>query len=266
VRDALLENAARTSGLASAPSVSFPVDAVLARKTLHELASAAEAAGQVTDDEVNRVTALHWQELDRPESWRTVHALVRVDEKAAAEKRKAAAELAETVRRALLPVGQTVQASAVPEPRPGATPTDDPAVVAFTSAVAAVPPGSWKVVSEPLPPVTADGRVVGSEGAFDPTFARAAAELARRGDLSPPITTPFGVHIIMLLERVPSQVVPLAERRKLVRDEVITERARAAQTALLAPLRTGVVFEPGVDALLELVSVNEPSPAGSTER
>ncbi|KYF86285.1 hypothetical protein BE18_01445 [Sorangium cellulosum] len=119
-----------------------------------------------------------------------------------------------------------------------------------------MPADGLEVVAEALPPVTAAGRVLSpAPQHFDVEFSRAAAALNARGDLSAPVASSFGVHVIMLLERIPAQVVPVEERRGLVRDEVVTDRARAAQAKLLEVLRREPKIVGGVDALLELVRI-----------
>ena len=109
---------------------------------------------------------------------------------------------------------------------------------------------------EALPPVSATGRVIAEEGGtFDPHFSRAAAQLAHRGDVSPPTVSTFGVHVLMLLEKIPGHIVPAEERRALLRDEAIAGRAGAAQRALLGGSRASVAVDPSADALLAEVAV-----------
>jgi peptidyl-prolyl cis-trans isomerase C len=128
-------------------------------------------------------------------------------------------------------------------------------VEAFLKEARALSARGLEVVAEPLPPVTADGRTLTPEPQqFDPTFARAAASLATRGDLSPVVATSFGVHVIMLLDRLPPTSISEEERRRMVREDVIVQRARAAQAKLMEELRRQpVTVAEGLDALLALV-------------
>jgi hypothetical protein len=76
-------------------------------------------------------------------------------------------------------------------------------------------------------------------------FARAAAQLRERGELSPVIETDIpreqGVlhayHVIVLLERTPELRVPRAERLKRLTPELQRIRAHNAKAALLQQLR-----------------------------
>ncbi|HTN85579.1 MAG TPA: peptidylprolyl isomerase [Sorangium sp.] len=256
IRDALFAAEARGRGLEQDPEVQREIRAVLARRLLHRLKEEAEGAGPVTDDELRIATERHWLELDRPEGYRTVHAVVRLSADAGDATRAKARALAEAIRAAVVSAREVALRSEPPRAAgTGQTPSD-PAADAFISAAKGVAADGLEVVAQPLPPVTAAGRTLTQElQQFDVDFSRAAASLGARGDLSAPVSSSFGVHVIMLLERIPAQVVPVEERRVLVRDEVVTERARSAQAKLLEVLRREPRVVSGVDALLELVRI-----------
>jgi peptidyl-prolyl cis-trans isomerase C len=241
----------------------------LARFTLRELLDAARKAGPITDAELYDATQFHWLDMDRPAGFRTVHAVVRLDDKADAAHQKDAAAIAAAIRRALEPLAAApAPAPSAPppssQPSQGAAPNDpaetDPLVEQFKQAAGAVPHEGFNVAIEALPPVAEDGRVLEPGGqAFDPDFARAAAALERRGELSQPTVTSFGVHVIMLLERTPPRSLPADERRARLQEETVVARARASQRKLLPRARDeeGVVVDRGVDALLALVAVDQ---------
>ncbi|MGK3981826.1 peptidyl-prolyl cis-trans isomerase [Sorangium sp. So ce136] len=256
IRDALFAAEARGRGLEQDPEVQREIRAVLARRLLHRLKEEAESAGPVSDDELRLATERHWLDLDRPEGYRTVHAVVRLSADADEATRAKARALADGIRAAVVSAREVALRSEPPRAAgTGHTPSD-PAADTFISAAKGVAAEGLEVVAQPLPPVTAAGRTLTPEPQpFDVDFSRAAASLVARGDLSAPVTSSFGVHVIMLLERIPAQVVPVEERRVLVRDEVVTERARAAQAKLLEVLRREPRVVGGVDALLELVRI-----------
>src|SRR5262249_6993751 len=156
-------------------------------------------------------------------------------------------------------------AGTIPRPvgDPGAKPLEDPITDPFRHAVDGVKKEGFTIVSEELPPVTADGRIVGAGGRLDDSFARAAATLAERGDVTQPITSPYGVHIILLLEVLPSQIIPPDERRRLVREEVLVDRAHASERALLERLKGNADIDRNADALLATVAVEGPGAAPS---
>jgi hypothetical protein len=253
IRDALLANEALALGMGSEPSIQMATNAAFARRLLVELYRAAEAQGPVTDDELRDATALHWVDLDRPPAFRTVHAVVRLDDKASPDMRKKAEALADAIRRAVAPVAEQAQSTST-APNPGQPGSPDPLVEAFTRAATSVPAEGLQVSVEPLAPTTADGRALDGS-TFDKKFAQAAAALDQRGALSEVTLTPFGLHVIMYLERIEPQVVPPEERRRMVHDEVIAGRARAAKEKLLDQLRRAGAIERNADALLALVPI-----------
>lgn len=256
VRDALWAAEARARGLEQDPEVRREISLVLARRMLHTLKEEAESVGPVTDDELRAATERHWLDLDRPEGYRTVHAVVRLSADADEATRDKAKALADAIRTAVLSSREVAQRTEPPSASGTQQPPPDPAAEAFISAAKGVPADGLEVVAQVLPAVTAAGRALTSEPQqMDLAFSRAAASLVARGDLSAPVTSPFGVHLIMLLERIPARVVPLEERRGLVRDEVVTDRARAAQSKLLEAARREAEIAGAVDGLLELVRI-----------
>jgi len=258
VRDALLATGARSLGLDAEPSTAFATQAVLARSLLRELMAEAVRAGPVTDEELRTTTARHWLELDRPEGFRTVHAVVRLDAKADPATRKRAVEIAEAIRREVAPVQALAVTTPPPPPGdPSKPPKEDDLVEPFRKAATSVPHQDLELVVEALAPVAADGRVVTPDpGSFDAKFSEAASKLAARGDVSPPVVSSFGVHIIFLLERQPAISMPVEERRALLTSEVMTDRARAAQRRLLEGIRKDIGLDRNVDAWLALVAVD----------
>ncbi len=202
--------------------------AVLARVLLRELEQKSRAEGPPSPEEIDAVTAKHWMEVDRPESVRTVHAVVLVQDQA---KRAEAKALAEKLQKA-------VQGLSEPE--------------AFMKAAQAVDPGKFEVRVERLPPTAPDGRVVRAEvpaalrpkgERFDVTFARAANAIEHVGEQSGVVETSFGYHVILLTERLPAQKVPVEQRMSELVEEVITERARKRSDRLLERLRSRVSIE-----------------------
>jgi hypothetical protein len=264
VREALFASEARARELDLEESVRFSIQASLARLLLRDLMATARQAGPVTDDELHDATQFYWLEMDRPPGFRTVHAVVRLDGKSDEVERARAMEIAQAIRRLVEPLSGAAEAAPPPPPSSAAHTPDvvhsassDPLVDAFKRAASAVPHDGFDVVIEPLPPVAADGRVLepGDRG-FDPAFARAAASLERRGDLSQPTVSSFGVHVIMLLERLPPIALSTEERRARVHDEVIAARARAAERAILERAREASSVDRSADALLALIPVD----------
>ncbi len=254
IRDALLAAEARARGVDADRQVELAASGILARAIVKEIAASAEAQGPVTDAELDEVTARHWTELDRPEASRAVHAVVQPKKGASPDARAAALALAEAIRRAIAPAVDAARRSEPPPQDPRGP--EDPVIAVFRKAAADVPSGDLEVRVEALAPVVADGRTLNEGERYDETFAKAALQLTKRGDVSPVTETSFGFHVLLLLERIPGHTVPREERRAMVRDEVISARARAAKDQLLAGLRKSAAIDRSVDAALALVPVD----------
>jgi peptidyl-prolyl cis-trans isomerase C len=263
VRDTLLARAATAQGLDATTDVRLSVENELARRLLRKVLAEARAQPP-TEAELAEAAARRWLDVDRPEGSRTVHAIVLVDPARDDEAKMARARaLAEVVRAAVLPVSE--RAATLP-PVEGAPPSSarltadddpDPLSAAFRRAAATVrADGGLTVRIEPLATVAADGRLLAPGGEFYlPEFARAAAALPARGALSPVVTSPAGLHVILLLERTPALVLTGAARVARLRDDIVNERARAADRQLLASLRPRASIAPDALGLLALVPV-----------
>ena len=189
----------------------------LARALLHDLKRQARAAGPPTEEELSDWTARRWLELDRPEAARTVHAVVLV--KKPQDKDPA---------RAL--------ATVIAEATRGATDREE-----FLRRARAVPGGELKPVVQPLPAICRDGRGFrlesfsdrpGPTRAFDKTFAAAANDIARVGEQSGVVESPFGFHVIYLVERIPALQLSRRERLAAIHEDVIADRVFRVEKGL----------------------------------
>jgi peptidyl-prolyl cis-trans isomerase C len=69
------------------------------------------------------------------------------------------------------------------------------------------------------------------------------------------VASPAGLHVILLLERTPAVVLTGAARVARLRDDIVNERARAADRKLLAGLKPRASVTPDAAGLLALVTV-----------
>jgi hypothetical protein len=241
VGDALFAVAARAR-FADRGLVPVAERSALSRAVLEQLKTDALARGPATDAELADLTARRWQDFDRPPSTRTTHAVVLVDSPASDATARA---VAERVHLAVLGISDAE---------------------AFMTAARAVPHEGVEVRVERLPAVTPDGRTYYPEGAppeasdqhFDPAFATAANAL-QVGQISEPVKSRFGYHVILCEARLPELRVPIAERRVRLNDQLQKQRAEAAKQALLRQLTAGstVQIARAADDLTARVQVTE---------
>jgi hypothetical protein len=251
IRDALYAEQAKVEGVDTERATQLIVNAALGRRMLRRMLDDADRAGPVTDEELERVMQRRWLELDRPEGFRVVHAVVKTKEGADEAARARAEVVARSVREAVLPVSE--KAKSTPLSRDAA----DPIVDAFKRAVDLVARDGFEIKVEALDPVAADGRVLSLEGGgYEKPFAEGASKLVARGDLSDVVLTPYGCHVLLLLERISEARVPVEERRRRVREEVLWMRAAAARAKLIERLRADVLVGRDVDTLLAMVPVD----------
>ena len=80
-----------------------------------------------------------------------------------------------------------------------------------------------------LPAFDKDGALVDGPGAMDKTFAEAAFGIEKAGQITKPVKTQFGYHIIKLIEKTPKKVDPIEK----VKDKIVEYLAsKKAQTDL----------------------------------
>jgi hypothetical protein len=215
---------------------------VLARQTLGALKEEALAGGPPTDAEVAATTEARFWELDRPRMVAVTHAVVE-----SAGEDPAARSLAERIRAAT-----------------GHATTD----AEFQRAARAVDAGSFTVKVEALPPVTLDGRAVDpskpppagpSVQHFDQAFSAAAQLLTRPGEQGPVMRSPFGYHVLFARSILQPQQPSLDERRALLHDEIMSQRATALSAALLERQRRELPPLQSRSALASMLSYAERS-------
>jgi hypothetical protein len=252
IHDALFAAQAQAEGMDTERSTELMVNAALGRRMLRQLLDDADRIGPVTDEELERVMQRRWLDLDRPEGFRIVHAVVRIKADADEATRVRAEVVARAVREAALPVADMAKSKSASR-EDGV----DPIVDAFKRAVDAAPHDGFEVKVEALPPIAADARMLSPDGGgVEKEFAEGASKLDARGALSDIVSTSYGFHVLLLLERIPEARVSLEERRRSVRQEVLWMRAAALRAKLLERSRRDVLVGRDVETLLVMVPVD----------
>lgn len=207
VADALAAEGAQVRGFDWDPTVSWPRVAAIASAS-SRLAEEARALGPPTDDELALVSVVHAVVLRAP-SLREGDALA----------------IASGIHRAVV----------------GARNADD-----FEVRANAVNHPHAQVRVERIGPFGADGRSPNGEE-FEAGFVAAAFALRAPLETSPIVATPFGWHVLQLVERAPTDG-PLANRRVELASVVAEMRARTRLDAILRARRQSTPLEISVAA------------------
>ena len=84
-----------------------------------------------------------------------------------------------------------------------------------------------------LPAFDKDGMLLDGGGAMDQTFASAAFDIEKPGQITKPVKTRFGYHIIKLIEKTPEEVTPLDKVKDKLTEYLAAEKAQSDLNKML---------------------------------
>ena len=84
-----------------------------------------------------------------------------------------------------------------------------------------------------LPSFDKDGMMLDGSGAMDQTFATAAFGIEKAGQITKPVKTQFGYHIIKLIEKTPEEVTPLEKVKDKITEYLAAEKAQTDLNKML---------------------------------
>ena len=85
---------------------------------------------------------------------------------------------------------------------------------------------SGKAAEGKLPAFDKDGMMLDGSGAMIKEFVDAAYTIEKPGQITKPVKTSYGYHIIKLLEKIPEEVVPLEKIKDRITEHLVGEKAQ----------------------------------------
>ncbi len=84
-----------------------------------------------------------------------------------------------------------------------------------------------------LPAFDKDGMLLDGNGTMDQTFAKAAFGIEKAGQITKPVKTQFGYHIIKLIEKTPEEVTPIDKVKDKLTEYLAAEKAQTDLNKML---------------------------------
>jgi parvulin-like peptidyl-prolyl isomerase len=129
----------------------------------------------------------------------------------------------------------------------------------FEKRASAVPHAGAQIRIERVSGFSANGELA-SGAVVDASFVAAAFALPSPGIISPVVETPFGWHVLRVIDRVVPGPDSIEQRRRDLAEAVVLMRARSALDTVLRERRqrTEVTVAVEADALTAQVTANQP--------
>jgi len=164
-----------------------------------------KAKKEVTDADVQKEYDAHIEELTRPEGITVAHILAQVNDDVDEAADKEAKAKIDAIYDELL---------------------KDPSQFAKLAVEKSDCP-SGKASEGELPAFDKDGVTLDRTSIMDKTFVEAAFTLDKPGQITKPVKSPYGYHIIKLIEKTPEEVVPLEKVKDRIVEHLVEEKAHS---------------------------------------
>ena len=174
-----------------------------------------KAKKNVSDDDIKKLYEEHIDGFKKPEGVTVAHILIQLDE----EKEASDADAADKEAKAKI--------DAIYDEL-----LKDPASFDKLAQEKSDCP-SGKRDNGKLPAFDKDGMLLDGNGAMDQTFASAAFEIEKPGQITKPVKTQFGYHIIKLIEKTPEEVTPIEKVKDKLTEYLAAEKAQADLNKML---------------------------------
>lgn len=174
-----------------------------------------KAKKNVSDEDVKKFYDEHIEDVTKPEGVTVAHILIQLDE----EKKATDAEAADKEAKAKI--------DAIYEEL-----LKDPASFDKLAQEKSDCP-SGKRDNGKLPAFDKDGMLLDGGGAMDQTFADAAFGIEKAGQITKPVKTQFGYHIIKLIEKTPKEVTPMEKVKDKITEYLAAEKAQTDLNKML---------------------------------
>ncbi len=174
-----------------------------------------KAKKNVSDEDVKKFYDEHIEDVTKPEGVTVAHILIQLDE----EKEATDAEAADKEAKAKI---DDIYEELLKDPA---------SFDKLAQEKSDCPSG--KRDNGKLPAFDKDGMLLDGGGAMDQTFADAAFGIEKAGQITKPVKTRFGYHIIKLIEKTPEEVTPMEKVKDKITEYLAAEKAQADLNKML---------------------------------
>lgn len=216
IRSQLIELEAKDRKIDQRPDVKYQIDQAIQRILLQELMKEWQKEFQIPEDELRTYYEQNKVKYDEPEKFRAQHVLIKVDENASKAEAEKARQKALTARKRIVNGEPFEKVAREMSDGPGAANGGDLGYV--------------------------------EKGRFNQKFEDVALKL-KPNEISEPVRTPFGWHVVKLIDIRPAQNRPFEEVKEEIKNEIMPRKRQEAFEAFMTSLKDKYKVEINEEAL-----------------